>query len=371
MNIAIWGAGKFGQYVCSQLQNKAQVICFIDNKADESDENKIGGIPIVGPSNFIDHYADHTEIVLIAFLGSFTILEQIKHLGIKRFGFIHRRAYIHKMPLQKSLEQDQNILWNDDEVLDKVCMDIVETNVVDFCNMNCKGCSHFSNLFSKGSKIPFEIFERDIKQLSAHVFIWQFNLLGGEVLLSDRLLDYIACLKREMPKTRIELVSNGLLVPHVKKEVLEYIRDNEVSISITEYPPTTVILQEIKDRLDQYQIVYEIRPLVKTFGKNIDILGENDAAMAMQNCRESKCQFLRDGKLYKCPFAALGNFFFQHYGLPISLNEGLDIYDSTLNWKEEIGKLCNDPTEACRYCGAEERFPWERSDNPSKEEWLI
>lgn len=53
----------------------------------------------------------------------------------------------------------------------------------------------------------------------------------------------------------------------LSKEVFEYIRDNEVTISITEYPPTTVILQKIKDKLDQYQIVYEIRPLVKTFGK--------------------------------------------------------------------------------------------------------
>lgn len=371
MNIAIWGAGKFGQYVFSQLKTKeVQITCFIDNKVHEGDENEIAETKVVSPSNFMDKYAANTEIVLIAFMDSFTILEQVKRLGIKRYGFIDRRVYTNKIPLQNILRQNSNIIWND-EILDKAGMDTLETNVVDYCNMNCKGCSHFSNLFSKGSKIPFEIFERDIRQLSAHVFIWQFNLLGGEVLLSDRLIDYIDCLKREMPRTRIELVSNGLLIPHIKKEVLEYMRDNEVTVSITEYPPTTAVLQEIKDRLDQYKILYVVRPLVKTFGKNIDISGENDAAMAMQNCRESKCQFLRDGKIYKCPFAALGNFFFQHYELPICLNEGLDIYDSTLNWKKEIEKLCNDPIEACRYCGAEERFPWERSDNPSKEEWLI
>lgn len=374
MNVAIWGAGKVGQYVFSQLRanDKVQVICFIDNNIQKSMENEcVGGLPVVSPAVFTEKYAINTELVLIAFNGSINILEQVKGMKIKRFGFVSERVYSYKLRLSDNLEQDTNIIYNNDELLKKVCMNTLETNVVDYCNLNCKGCSHFSNLFSKGSMIPYETFEKDIKCLSSKVFILQFFLLGGEALLNDKLIDYVSCLKKYMPGTKIEIVSNGLLIPLQKKEVFECMRDNDVTVSITEYPPTTAALQKIEDSLQKYQILYEIRPLVKTFGKNIDISGKNNRFAAMQNCRESKCQFLRNGKIYKCPFAALGNYFFEYYNIPITFQEGIDIYDSTLDWKEEIRKLCSEPVEACRYCGSEERFSWERSDNPIKEDWLI
>lgn len=375
MNVAIWGEGKFGKYVLAQLKanDTVQINCFIDNGAGESKDtvNTVEGIPIVSPEVYIEKYATNTDLVLVAFAGGITILNQLKNLGIRKFGIISKRVYTFKLPLCDALEQDANIIYNDDEELKKVCTDMLETNVVDYCNMNCKGCSHFSNLFSKGSEIPYETFERDIEQLSKKVFVSQFNLLGGEVLLSNKVADYISCLKKYMPKTKVELVSNGLLIPYQKKEVFECIRDNDVTVSITEYPPTTTVLPQIKETLERYQILYTIRPLVETFGKNIDIEGKNDGYTAMLNCRESKCQFLREGRLYKCPFAALGNTFFEHYNIPICLHEGIDIYDSALEWEEEIRKLCNEPIDACKYCGKEERFSWKRSDCPLMGEWLI
>lgn len=374
MNIAIWGAGKFGQYVFSQLKvyDGIKISCFIDNNVEESTnaENIVEGISVVSPAVYTQKYAINTELVLVAFSGGFTIVEQLRGLGIKRFGFVSKRVYTYRLSLC-NLEQNDNIIYNDDKILEKACMDTLETNVVDYCNMNCKGCSHFSNLFSKGDEIPFETFERDIKQLSKKIFVSQFNLLGGEVLLSSKLPDYISCLKKHMPRTKVELVSNGVLFPHQKREVLECMRDNDVTVSITEYPPTTMVLLQIKEILEKYKILYTIRPLVETFGKNIDISGKNDLYTAMMNCRESKCQFLREGKLYKCPFSALGNKFFENYKIPVSLCEGIDIYDDALEWKEEIRKLCSKPIDACRYCGEEERFSWERSNTPVKEEWMI
>lgn len=373
MNIAIWGAGKFGQYVFSQLKtnDEMRIICFIDNSVYKGEKKQFEEVPVVSPTVYAEEYAINTEIVLVAFVGSFAILGQLKSLGIKKFGFIYSGVYTYKLPLHDIMEQSTNIIWNDDEVLNNACMYTLETNVVDYCNLNCKGCSHFSNLFPKGSHIPFETFERDIKQLSMHVFIWRFNLLGGEIFLSDKVIDYIACLKRYMPRTKVELISNGLLIQQLKKEVLEYIRDNEVAISITEYPPTSTIMKNIKDVLEQYQILYDIRPAVTTFGKNIDISGKNEPKAAMQNCRESKCQFLRDGKIYKCPFAALGNYLFKYYEIPLHFHEGLDIFDNTLDWQAETSRLCSEPIAICRYCGKEERFPWESSIHPSKEDWII
>lgn len=219
MNIAIWGAGKFGQYVYSQLEanDKLKVVCFIDSSVSENEEKNYKNINIVNPLDFIENYNTKTDVVLVAFAGSISILSQLQNLGIKRYGFICRQVLTYHLPLNHILENDINIIWNDDEQLKKVCISTLETNVVDYCNLNCKGCSHFSNLFPKGSQIPFQTFERDIKQLSTKVFISQFNLLGGEVFLNNKLPDYIECLKKYMPKTKIELISNGMLIPHLKK----------------------------------------------------------------------------------------------------------------------------------------------------------
>ncbi|MDE6568380.1 MAG: radical SAM protein [Lachnospiraceae bacterium] len=192
-----------------------RINCFIDSSVQEGAPNAFEGISVVSLATYMEKYAINTEIVLVAFVGSIMILNQLKCLGIKRFGLVHKRVYAFKLSFRNILEQDTNIIWNDD-VLNKAFMNTLETNVVDYCNMNCKGCIYFSNLFPKGSEIPFEIFERDIKQLSTKEFISRFNLLGGEVLMSDRLTNYISCLKKYMPKTQVELGSNGLLIPHQK-----------------------------------------------------------------------------------------------------------------------------------------------------------
>ncbi len=373
MNIAIWGAGRFGEYIYSQVStnDKIKVICIIDSNIREDKKKYFKEIDIVSPLVYMEKYNAETDVVLVAFFGSIAILEELKNLKIKRYGFICRRVFTYKIPLNDILESNENIIWNDDEELKRICLDTLETNVVDFCNLNCKGCSHFSNLYSKGSQTSYQRFEQDIKQLATKIFILQFNLLGGEVFLSDKLFEYIACLKKYMPKTKIELISNGLIIPYLDKELLEYIKMNDVTIDITEYLPTSIILDKIKNTLEMYKIRYTIRPLAQTFGKNIDLTGKNNPFIAMNNCRESKCQFLREGKIYKCPFTSLGNKFFEYYNIPIHFDEGINIYDETLDWNNEITKICNEPLDACRYCGVEEKFSWERSDTPKKEEWLI
>lgn len=371
MKVAIWGAGKFGQYVIEQLfaNDLVELQCIIDNNAAHC--QKIYDIEVVNPDVFLQKYDSETDCVLVAFMEGLSIARQLKDMGIKSYGFIHKRVFHYKMKLELDILQDCNILWNHEKELYLPRMETLETNVVDFCNMNCRGCSHFSNLFHKGDLIPYEVFEKDIIQLSDKVFVQQFNLLGGEVFYCENLAEYIKCLRKHMPKTAIELVSNGMLIPKQKEELMKVIEQEQVTISITEYPPVSKVKGKIADKLEKYHIYYEFRPAVKTFGKNIDLSGKNEPFAAQSKCRENTCQFLRDGKIYKCPFSALGNIFFEHYNIPLSFDEGADIFDTNMNWKEYVNTVRTQPIAQCRYCGTEERFGWEISNNPQKEEWLV
>ncbi len=371
MKIAVWGAGKFGRYIIEQLRwnDSVEIRCVIDSNAVSG--QKVCGLDVVCPDTFLQNYVEDTECVLVAFMEGLSVFQQLEDMGIERYGFVNKSVFRYKMKLGADIWQDYNILWNDEKELCLPRLETLETNVVDFCNMNCKGCSHFSNIFHKGDFVPYEVFERDIKQLSDKVFIQQFNLLGGEVFCSENLTDYIKCLRKYMPKTAIELVTNGMLIPRQSNEVMKTIQQEQVTVSITEYPPVTKVKDKIIGKLEEYHIYYGFRPVVETFSKNIDLSGKNEPFLAQSRCWESQCQFLREGKIYKCPFSALGNVFFEYYSIPLSFDEGVDIYDCGLNWKEYADNVRAMPIEQCKYCGAEERFCWEISNNPQKEEWMV
>lgn len=370
MNIALWGAGEFGKYIFDQLKQNAQVniCCFIDNNAKE---RNIADIDIVIPKEYKERYNDKTDFVLVSFLGGIDICNQLIEMGIERWGIISDFVFLKKLMLDQEIEKEKNIIWNFNRELHLPYIGILETNVVDYCNLNCKGCSHFSNIFEKGAQIPYEVFERDIRYLSQKIYIGQFNLLGGEVFLNEKLIDYVKCLEKYMPKTYIVLVTNGLLIPRLKVEILIELSKHQVEIEITEYAPTSKIKNQIIEILEKHHIRYLFREGINTFGKNIDLSGMNDPKEAQLSCRESTCQFLRDGKIYKCPFSALGNYFFDYYSIPLHFEEGIDIYKEGVDWEKLSHNLRNIPIELCKYCGTEERFDWAVSTHPQKEEWLI
>lgn len=368
MDIAVWGAGAFGKYVIGKLKCNEQI--HIRYVIDSHARGSVAGIDIVNPSEYMETCSP-SEYVLVAFLNGICIKSQLMEMGVLNWGIIHNCVFTNKLDFSRDLVSDKNILWNTDKEMALPMMETLETNIVDYCNLNCKGCSHFSNLFEKGAQMPYEVFEKDIRFLEDKIYIKQFNLLGGEVFLNARILDYIDCLNHYMPKTHIVLVTNGLPIPRLDPEILTGMAVRQVEVSITEYPPTAKMKEQIRETLNQYKIHYFFRSAVLTFGKNIDLKGKNDANKAQSECREHTCQFLRDGKIYKCPFSALGNYFFDYYGIPLHFEEGIDIYEEGNEWDRVISNLRQMPIEMCRYCGSEERFAWEVSVCPQKEEWLI
>ena len=64
----------------------------------------------------------------------------------------------------------------------------IDIHLADSCNLNCFGCSHFSQIAQ--SKFPdIQAYERDIKALSAVTqgFIGKIQLMGGEPLAKSKL----------------------------------------------------------------------------------------------------------------------------------------------------------------------------------------
>lgn len=367
--IAIWGAGKFGQYICEQLKRNQniEIVCFVD-KNDSITGTKIADIGVIQPKQ-LDDYKERLDAVLVAFVGALGVHEEFASYKGIRFGFVDEGVLAQEWELDQDIFTDDNIFWLDD--CSRPMLRNLETNVVDYCNLNCKGCSHFSNLYKKGDMVTFESYCRDLEQIAAHINVRRFNLLGGEALLHERLTDYMVFARKVMPNTQIWVITNGLLLVKQKEDFFRCCIDNRIGIDISEYEPTSKIINEIVQILEKYNLKYNIRDNKGDFGKNIDLLGRAIPNEAMKHCRESSCHFFRNGKLYKCPFEALGNKFFQHYRQDTRLNGGTNLFDDNLDWRRLTYQLENEPVAACVYCGEEVRYTWEVSHNPVMEEWII
>ena len=88
----------------------------------------------------------------------------------------------------------------------------METNIIDSCNLNCKGCSHFSSLFTDKDFYDVNSFARDVQRISEKFDVIRFRLLGGEPFKKHDLADYIKISAKHFPKTHVHLVTNGLLI---------------------------------------------------------------------------------------------------------------------------------------------------------------
>lgn len=61
----------------------------------------------------------------------------------------------------------------------------IEFHLADHCNLNCKGCTHFSNLVKEPVLADYEQFRQDLRRLSGLFSnIYEIFLLGGEPLLN-------------------------------------------------------------------------------------------------------------------------------------------------------------------------------------------
>lgn len=368
MRIAIWGAGKFGYFIKNQLDKRddVTVVGFIDSNIQT--EKRADDIEIMILSQIGKYRID---FILVAIMKYSSVLKQLPKEDVCRIGIIKGSVYKLKKELSEDILEDQNILWLKNIEYQKPFLDHLETNIMDSCNLNCRGCSHFSNLFLQNTHIPFKTFCKDLGKIAKHVWIGTLYLLGGEALLNEQLTDYIEYARKVSPLTEIEIVSNGLLIPQQSEKFYQCCRENDVLISISGYNPTLLMKEKIINTLEENKVNYEFRQDVSSFGKNIDLQGKADPEIAFRRCREKDCHFFRDGKLYKCPFEALGNHFFAHYNIDIQLNGGIDIYDPNLNWNEVIAKMDEEPINSCCYCGEEERMEWKIENHPKLEDWII
>lgn len=252
-----------------------------------------------------------------------------------------------------------------------------EVGISEHCNLNCKGCSHFSPISPKYN-MPFELYCNDLQQLSKvfHGKAKRIHIMGGEPLLHPQLNDILTQTRNCFPKAKIRLVTNGKLYHTLTAGFWEVCRKNHIIISPTKYPydiDYDDFKRIAKSNHVRYQYMNGLKRIKKLKKYPFDLTGSQSAQESFRLCTQAnQCITLKNGRLYPCSTAAYADIFNQYYNenLIVSEMDCVNIYE-TQNAQEILKKLAR-PIPFCRYCGItkiQKGLKWEESKK-EKAEWV-
>ena len=248
----------------------------------------------------------------------------------------------------------------------KYIIPLLEIQVVNHCNLNCCGCSHFSNI-SDEFFIEIESLKRDLKDLSSKFIVKKISLIGGEPLLHKNLKEIINEIKKIFPYVQIIISTNGILIPSLSKDFLSFLRKENVMFELSKYPITSSIFSNILDSIEERELLSGIY-IRNSFRKYINIKGNSNIDKNYKNCLMKHCITLLNGNLYHCPFSIYVENFNKRFKQKIKVDEGINIKNSSA---KEILKYTKNPIETCRFCTLDRNVSMEWTQNePKIEDWL-
>ena len=234
--------------------------------------------------------------------------------------------------------------------------------------MNCGGCTHFSPMADRWFADAGRVAE-DFGRLRA-LFrnIRHIRVMGGEPLLHPGCTDFLRIARDAFPRTRLELVTNGLLLGRQEEAFWKACRATRTIISLSVYPPIRAQLDGIRARCGREGVALEEKGS-DTFMTRFDPEGKVDVRKAFRHCRGRSyfCPILREGRIYRCAMGCYAAYWNRVSSTPIPAEDGLPLADAT---GTGILTYLMRPMPACAHCAPTIRtFAW-RNGAPKLEDWL-
>lgn len=250
----------------------------------------------------------------------------------------------------------------------------VEFSAALHCNMNCRSCTHFSPLSEKRF-YDFEKFQKDIQRLRQLVArIDTIRIMGGEPLLNPQLAGYITLTRKVYPYSEIQLVTNGLLLKTMKKELIDILLNNRILIHISFYPAIAEGIEDILRFLEDHKLPYTIENMITRFAKVLSKhkIGNPFSPFKPVGCN---CPNLFEGYMAVCPRVMFISDLNRTFDTKYPEDGKIDLYDKMLTFeglKEQLKKAI----PLCDYCRSYNydyfgiTDPWRRMEGKAKlEDW--
>ena len=368
-----------GKYIAQSLYpNKngshIRIMAWIENNYHK---DSLFEAPMFSESEFFDAYRDISKEVIFIIAIKHIYLAQTKAISLMNKGF--KNVFI---PIPELTYAELPVVENDglSEYLKRVpdskpILPYLEFQVADKCNLKCNACMHFSNLIETDSFADYEEFDESLKRLS-HLFysIDCFRLMGGEPLLNPDLDKFARLARKRFPLANIKIATNGLLIPKTSDFLIKTMRDYNIEFDITQYPPTTKIINKIIGILRENRIKYTLYPPIKSFLIRMS-MGETDHNEVFYNgCLSKTCTFLRSNKIFVCPHIPMLYECRDYFGFDISMDEFrkncIELDNEEIDGWDILERI-NSPFTMCRFCSPNSKTVDWTNVVPKREDWIV
>ena len=246
-----------------------------------------------------------------------------------------------------------------------------DIHITDHCNLNCKGCVHFSSICEPRFADPEE-FADDMHAMAARLRVEQIFLLGGEPLLHPRVDEFVGIARDCFPDTRICLVTNGVLLMKMGESFWRALAGSN-TVLICEAYPISLPTEAIRARAADYGVQLEWTGHGKFYKLPIDPDGTQDPKDSFRRCSGiTNCPLYKDGRLYPCAYPAYVDAFSRRFGLTGLVATDADSISVRDNDGASIMEFMRRPVPFCRHCDFDhfEEYPWDHSKR-TIDEWTV
>lgn len=240
----------------------------------------------------------------------------------------------------------------------------IEIDIVSHCNLNCKGCTHFSPI-AEPWYIDVENFKKDIFRTNILLpdnKVGCIYILGGEPLLHKEISSILVAAREAYTKNPIVVITNGFLLDKMDNRFWTTCIEKDITIEITKYPVEfdysriVNIMQKMKGKV---RIEYKGRTKIlkkKQYRLPLDINGKQDGVYGFRHCfMAGNCINLKNGHLYTCSYAACMGIFNKYFDkkIPVTEEDGVNIYEDYTT--DEVLNKLSQPIPLCQYCAVKDR----------------
>jgi hypothetical protein len=251
-------------------------------------------------------------------------------------------------------------------------------HLTDHCNLNCRACTHFSNI-AQPSFADLEEFQRDLRRMRLLFSqLHELFLLGGEPLLHPQVGSFLSAARAMFPEASIKLMTNGLLLPRMEEAFWSAMAQNDILLEVDLYP-VSLDKEEVVALAEDHHVRYQLEEQRGDvfFRLPLDATGTQDIQQSFTACEHAGivCPLLRAGKLYPCAYPAYIDLFktrFACAGFELMPDDYRNIYEVQNGW--ELFDFLSHPITWCRFCDFtnKESIVWEQA-SPKKAQagdWL-
>lgn len=244
-----------------------------------------------------------------------------------------------------------------------------KTQIVDECNLNCKGCDHFAPIADRWHQ-PLDDYINMIKTLIKKVgmcHIKEIEIYGGEPTLHENLYEIMLATKVMVDKyITITVETNGIYLDAFLKKHKDLQNSNRFEYKITEYLPTKGIVQNLKSKypslvifnaektpneLELHSEVYK----KEMFNVNLNLKTHTNGKENYKHCYcksyEEHSVCLRNWEISPCPLVMCMDIFDSKFDEQLKIKKSSIMLSDDAFGLDLLYKIAHEPCDNCKYCG--------------------